>query len=195
MTNAPRGFLFKTIMTDAGPLAVAQFICIACKEVLNINNSNSGKEPGWFVAKATNQGWQADERRPNRCYCPKCLHSSTTLSTDITLAKEPKMEHKVPGAVRDPTIEERVRIRSYLDKSFDDKVGSYLDGMSDQEIGRLTNVPWAIVTKIREAAYGPIRTDPELVAIERKIKEMASAIEHLRNEFDTYKKQRMQKHG
>lgn len=63
---------------------------------------------------------------------------------------------------REPTGDQRVAIRNYLDKHFDDSVGCYLDGMSDQRIAELAGVPRVVVERIRESAYGPIRVSPEL---------------------------------
>ena len=67
------------------------------------------------------------------------------------------------------TPDERVAIRSHLDKHFDDGVGAYLDGMSDQRIAETVGVPRAAVERLREAAYGPIRVDPVIVALREKI--------------------------
>jgi hypothetical protein len=186
-----RGFSFKTVKVDGDrPHGVAQFTCALCKDVLNINNTGS-KEANWFVIKAVQHGWLADERNRSKTKCPKC-QAATTL---VQIAKPivPVIQGITtvkPIDVRDPTIEERVKIRNHLDKSFDDKIGMYLDDMSDQEIGRLTNVPWAIVAKIREAAYGPIRSDPVLVAMDKRIKELTTQIGTLRDEFEVYKRKK-----
>ena len=81
----------------------------------------------------------------------------------------PKPETPVAQAPRsvprEPTGDERFRIRGLLDSHFDDKAGCYLSDWSDQKIGTDLNLPWAIVAKIREAAYGPIRVDPEVAKL------------------------------
>lgn len=70
---------------------------------------------------------------------------------------------------RDPTPQERVKIRSVLDSYFDDAAGCWLDGYSDQKAGEEIGVPWALVTRIREAAYGPIRVDPEVAGLRAEL--------------------------
>ena len=70
---------------------------------------------------------------------------------------------------REASPQERVKIRSILDKHFDDGAGQWLDGYSDQRAGEEIGVPWALVTRIREAAYGPIRVDPEIGAIRAEL--------------------------
>lgn len=70
---------------------------------------------------------------------------------------------------RDPTYDERMRIRRILEECFDDKAGQWLEGLDDKKAGEKINVPWALVTRIREAAYGPIRVDAELVAIRQEM--------------------------
>ena len=67
---------------------------------------------------------------------------------------------------REATPQERVKIRAMLDKHFDDSAGQWLDGYSDQRAGEEIGVPWALLTRIREAAYGPIRVDPEIAALQ-----------------------------
>jgi hypothetical protein len=75
--------------------------------------------------------------------------------------------------LRDPTPEERMRIRRILDTRFDDGAGCWLDGYSDQKAGEEAKVPWAMVTRIREAAYGPIRVDPEIAALRAEMAQIA----------------------
>ena len=72
---------------------------------------------------------------------------------------------------RQPTQDQRLAIRNLLDRHFDDKAGCYIDGYSDQMIGKEAGVPWAMVTTIREAAYGPIRQDAGLGAVEKNLAE------------------------
>jgi hypothetical protein len=81
---------------------------------------------------------------------------------------------KPPAGLRDPTQAERLKIRSILDKAFDDNAGCWLDGYSDQKAGEEIGVPWALVTRIREAAYGPIRVDPEVAGILAALKSLTT---------------------
>ena len=191
-SNDERGFAFKVISTDAGVRRVAQFACVECGDCLDITN-NSGRSAEWFVIRARREGWAADARNRNKCYCPRCIDDQMKTKylapsqAALPLGPVP-VEARVPDAVfealkrelkhtreakegkqpmtaynapREPTIEERIKIRNLLDQHFDDSAGYYLDDMSDQKIGAEVNVPWAIVARMREAAYGPIRTDPE----------------------------------
>jgi len=78
--------------------------------------------------------------------------------------------------LREATPQERVKIRAVLDKSFDDAAGCWLDGYSDQKAGEEIGVPWAIVTRIREAAYGPIRVDPEVAGLRAELVQIGREI-------------------
>lgn len=84
-----------------------------------------------------------------------------------------------PNLPREPTAQERAKIRTALETHFDDATGCYLDGYSDQRIGTDLNLPWAMVTKIREAAYGPIRVDPEIAGLRAEMTAIGSKIEAL----------------
>lgn len=85
---------------------------------------------------------------------------------------------------RELTQEQRMKIRSLLDKHFDDKEGCYLPGddgsaMSDQAIGTAVGVPWGEVTKIREAAYGRIMVDPAIAALRAQMAEVERVVVEL----------------
>jgi hypothetical protein len=80
-------------------------------------------------------------------------------------------------AVPVPTQAQRLKIRDLLDNHFDDKAGAYLDNYSDEKIGAEVGIGHAAVTMIREAAYGPIRVDPELAALRAELKGLTQAIE------------------
>lgn len=81
--------------------------------------------------------------------------------------------------LREPSYEERLKIREALDKYFDDQAGCWLDDWSDQKAGAHANVPWAMVTRIREAAYGPIKVDPEVAAIRALLAQLSAEIKAL----------------
>lgn len=115
-------------------------------------------------------GWECDWSHPTRIACPSCVaeraarRGGDRIEDKVVTLQQPKAT-----TMAEPTQDQRLRIRALLDKHFDDAKGFYLDGYSDQRIGAEVNVPWAIVQKIREAAYGPIKGDPELDAIKAAI--------------------------
>lgn len=85
------------------------------------------------------------------------------------------------AAVREPTQQERIKVRQVIDQHFDDEAGFWLNGYSDQKAGEEIGVPWALVTRIREAAYGPIRVDPEVAALKMELaqigRELSAVVE------------------
>ncbi|MFM2150274.1 MAG: hypothetical protein RLZZ187_2580 [Pseudomonadota bacterium] len=91
------------------------------------------------------------------------------------------MPEKPVVGLREPTQQERIKIRQVLDQHFDDEAGCWLNGYSDQKAGEEIGLPWAMVTRIREAAYGPIRVDPEVAALRAELvqigRELASVTE------------------
>lgn len=84
-----------------------------------------------------------------------------------------------PIPIREATNDQRVLIRNLLDKHFDDAVGTYLDSMSDAAIAEKAGVPRVVVERIREAAYGPIKVDPEIQAIRTELAALKAAAEKL----------------
>ena len=88
---------------------------------------------------------------------------------------------KAVSLPREPTPNERLKIRGLLDLHFDDAVGNYLGGQSDAMIAEAVAVPRAIVERMREAAYGPIRANPEVVALQAEIAAVSCDIEAMKN--------------
>ena len=86
--------------------------------------------------------------------------------------------------LKDPTTDQRVKIRSLLDKHFDDGVGRYLDGFSDQKIADAVDVPRIIVEKMRETGWGPIKTDPELVNLSNQLADMEAKIGDIKTKIE-----------
>lgn len=82
------------------------------------------------------------------------------------------------------TTDQRVKIRSLLDKHFDDGVGRYLDGYSDQKIADAVGVPRVVVEGIREPGYGPIKIDPEIVRLMDEVSKMEIDMKSIKNRLD-----------
>lgn len=89
-----------------------------------------------------------------------------------------------PVAIRDATNDQRVRIRSLLDKHFDDSLGMYLDGKSDQAIADEVSVPRLIVERIRDAAYGPVKTTAEQQAQVAEIERLRAELKRISAEVE-----------
>lgn len=97
-----------------------------------------------------------------------------------------KQESVTPESsdAREPTPAERQRIRRRLDEVFDDSRGMYLDGESDQAIGRSLDLPWMMVRKIREAAYGPIVADEQVDKLRDDLRFAKGEVSRLQAEID-----------
>lgn len=178
---------------------VARYTCSKCPATFDITlRRGTTLEPEPIAKHARRAGWEIGTRASAH-RCPDCQRRGKGRQAIIEAALSKGMERvetaapptpapptteapkenpmassatplKPAGALpRDPTSAERVKIRGLLDKHFDDASGCYLDGYSDQRVGAEVGVPWAIVAKMREAAYGPIRVDPELQALRADI--------------------------
>lgn len=77
------------------------------------------------------------------------------------------------------TPAQKAAVRNLLDKHFDDAAGRYLEGYTDERIAKDLNIPWAFVTQLREAAYGPLKSDPEVDALRKEAASLASKLAHL----------------
>ena len=82
----------------------------------------------------------------------------------------------VPVKPRTLTAAERTGVRKLLDSHFLDEEGRYIDGYNDQRIGEEVGVPWALVTAMRETAYGPLRADPRVDQLRRELVDLRERV-------------------
>lgn len=164
-TWAPKHtFETKMVLKNGNMREVAQFVCVECGERGEVDTGGS-LAPDVIQTKAARLGWKLDARKSGRTYCPQCAGPRKKVET-------PKPEAPVPTPpipIREATNDQRVLIRNLLDKHFDDAVGTFLDGMTDATIAEKAGVPRVVVERIREAAYGPIKVDPEIQAIRTEL--------------------------
>jgi len=89
----------------------------------------------------------------------------------------------ITAELREPTPAEKRAIRAALDANFDEDKGAYLTGWSDQRVGETCNLPWRMVEKLRESAYGPLRVDPVIVAVQAELAALKASNEKLLGEL------------
>ena len=94
----------------------------------------------------------------------------------------------VEKSTRPLTSNEKSKIRSLLDLHFDDEKGAYIDNYSDQRIGKELDIPWASVTQIREAAYGPIREDERFMKLRNDLTNAENVLAELKRRLDDLEK-------
>jgi hypothetical protein len=174
--------------------------CIECGKRHEVHWNTGGADPAFVDKKMRGLGWHFDAHKPKNCVCPECITGKVTEepndmkttnttppnSTDNNPSgyRPPdkgdtalvNIVHNARGTTQEPpvprtlTAHERTKVRQLLDGHFDELKGQYLEGYDDKRIGEECNVPWALVTQIRELAYGPIKEDPEKVAFRAEAK-------------------------
>lgn len=158
------------------PRFVHRLVCACCGAHTEYSLHTKPKSELVIPPSAKMAGWNS---KAGRVECPRCSEKGpghepapwqSQLATIHILpnAKGTPMADK-PVTLREPTQQERIKVRQVLDQHFDDEAGCWLNGYSDQKAGEEIGVPWAMVTRIREAAYGPIRIDPETAALKMEI--------------------------
>lgn len=177
--HRPLSYDILQIRETGGPRTIARIWCAACGDTLDLTLT-ANRHADNVERRAKAKGWDCDKNRASRTICPDCkaapparikpampvaskaCRSATAAKSAVpTVNMEPPMTAITP-AVRPATPDERMRIRHKLDGVFDDAKGMYLDGYSDQRVAEELKLPRKMIEQIREAAYGPIRTDPEI---------------------------------
>lgn len=213
-----RGLSYDVLQVRDGgqPRTVARVWCSGCTEHLDLT-INSSHNPERIEQQARAKGWDCDKNRASWNRCPACkamdkarskgepaakaaepIPAATDATARVSQAAAPQPAPTAPlGAketamttttVRAPTPDERTRVRHKLDGVFDDSNGMYLDGYSDQKVADDLKLPRKIVEQIREAAYGPIRTDPEIEQLRADITDLLTKASGLANRLAEVKK-------
>jgi hypothetical protein len=171
---------------DRQQLAVV-FACSSCGREHAERFPGGRMSPEHAAKRARRAGWIAEPDRASGSVCPECQAARRERAPgerpepkkEPAVSVTPMITAQVPPTLREPTQQERMKIRSALDQHFDDAAGCYLAGYSDQRIGTELNVPWAMIAKIREAAYGPIKVDPEIAGLRAEVTGLGAKIEAL----------------
>ncbi len=183
MTNREVAGSLKTILLyECAKCAVSDFVTVKTGAPLQIENSNNTMRY---------RGWAIHRSKKSKVYCPTCKDAASENDVDSELKKvltivvpilapPEQQETSVASAstaavspIRPMTGDMRLAIRNALDLHFDDKKGQYLEGMSDDKIAVQLGIPRIHVETIREAAWGPIKIDPEVSAIMKEISELS----------------------
>ena len=198
MKTRPLSYDILQLRDTNGPRTVARLWCAQCGETLDLTLTTSHHADG-VERMARAKGWDCDKNRPRRTLCPDCkarprpLASPTNVKNrgfappvKVAMPKptKPTIRKELPmttPALRPATPDERMRIRHKLDEVFDDSKGMYLDGYSDQRVAEDLKLPRKMIEQIREAAYGPIRTDPEIEQLRTDITALVAQASTLAN--------------
>lgn len=177
-----------SVTVDGRIVPHAQIKCSLCDNK-QLHRLPPGHVPRAVVARYFSAGgWDTDVRAVR---CPTCVRERRKGESP----KQPE-EVEVPMVdvvplPRKLSADEKFKVRTLLDKQFDETKGVYLADYSDQRIGKEADVPWANVRDIREAAYGPIKAVPVmdgLLSENRALTEIAADLarrsEELRAKVD-----------
>jgi hypothetical protein len=169
----------------------ARFTCVECSETLDLTVTG-GLNPEALANTAKHKGWDADSYQPQATLCPECKTKTPVHDTDSELKKtearmatQPALPQPVVP-IREATAEQRIAIRSLLEANFDEELGVYSPGFSDQHIAEMCDVPRIVVERIRNAAYGPIRVSAETVAVRTEIVSLTEKLNTLQRDADAW---------
>lgn len=174
------------------PRSAARIRCASCDASEMVTVRPKEGDPEITVKRFLALGWRADPWKRSHCVCPACLARQKPNDTDseirnlrvVSMTEPKKTATDILTETREATPAEKAAIRRRLDEVFDDAAGMYLEGQSDQSLGTSLNIPWALVRRVREAAYGPIRTDPQLEKARGDLQTLSADLSALRVRVD-----------
>jgi hypothetical protein len=181
----PLAYSFRNTNRGGGRSQDAVAVCATagCNQEVGVT-WNKQNNPRSIAEKIRREGWEIDPNHQGKNACPSCIANRRTRRAGESIKTpqgEKDMKTAVNGeatalAVRELTHDERFNVRCGLDEHFDDKAGAYLNGYSDQRLGADLSLPWAAVAKLREAAYGPLKSNTELAAIGSDLRNLERAV-------------------
>lgn len=152
--------------------------CIRCAFVGRVRDSSRSGLPAEVCERKFRQlGWE--HPTPAGGICPKCATASKATQQhpaekDQPMAAEPPKE---------PTINDRRRIREALDAHYIEERGCYRQAFSDKSLAAKLNVPAKWVADLREAnGYGPDANE-EASAAAAEVKELRKLLTQFQDDF------------
>ena len=179
---APPGDLRSTAITS----------CAKCGNEGKIIIAGMGNNPEKIEKLYIRLGWDYQRFSPGQCICAKCVKQREIRATEevtrprpveapglrtaqvvqaLNPQKEPTMRSSSRGdvGIKSLTPEQKSKLRSELDSTFDDSVGRYLEGNSDHKISEKLDIARTIVQEFRENFYGELQDDPEISAFRQQL--------------------------
>lgn len=199
LKEALRGSFYRFVAIKVGSkyLPHAQAVCGGCGAQGAVVPEEKDAPSSMIARQFRELGWEVTNKT-GAIRCPKCIKeadgaylsaiAAVRSANEQVLKLEPKESTAMPTTATVSTIapvprklspDEKLRVRNLLDKQFDESKGAYVTGYSDQRVGEEANVPWASVRELREAAYGPLRSVPELEALRGEAERVVAAAKAL----------------
>lgn len=113
------------------------------------------RSKGWYVAN-----------KETYSLCPKCIKN-----------EEEKKEVVKEVSQSGEAMRRQKKLYDILDAHFDVEKGAYEEGWDDKAVAVATELSESYVVKVREEVYGPLKMNPELVALGSEIELMRKTIE------------------
>ncbi|MFC0633278.1 hypothetical protein [Brevundimonas balnearis] len=158
---------------EAGAYRRFQLVaCGACGFIGRLHDATAtGMPPELAKRKFQQMGWSIGQKA-SQDHCPRCVEGRAK-SNPKPVPQEPMMVEPP----RQPTLDDRRRIREALFAHYDEESGRYSKAHSDRSVAAALKVPFAWVSQVREAlGFGPDRNEAadawhgEIKAIREAIK-------------------------
>ena len=177
-----RPLTYQVRSAPEGGRARLHAVCAQCGREGTVPLGGTTHSPDATAKLFRREGWEFDPHTPRKCVCPSCVAERIKARKGAPMSAKPAPKALPPEKTSlSPT--EKAAVRLLLDKHFDDAAGKYLDGYSDQRIGRECKVPWSLVTHMREAAYGEIRVDETAESLRADVAKLRADISQLRDKI------------
>ncbi len=157
------------------PHAVAR--CSRCQTDTALAMPRDGHNPEGVEKMFAREGWKFGAWSKGANACAACVKRAEAARKQSEGGVVVHINSRTPAAPATATIvaekvaavspAKRKQIRDLLDGNFDEEKGLYLDGYSDAKVAGEVDVPEAVVREVRETAFGPIKSSPELDVLRR----------------------------
>lgn len=156
------GIAFRTRLVEGRPTEFLVMSCCNCgAEEEFVNKATSPTE--YVVKRVERAGWKFMSRHHK---CPECAkkerEKDMKTNNVVAIKSEPQIASK-------EVLKKQRELYDLLDSTFDVEAGRYNGGGSDEALADLTGLSKAYVAEVREAAYGPIKVDQELLKLAQRI--------------------------
>lgn len=169
------------------PARMAELFCRHCGATHRRNAPpNTPREA--LAKKFAQDGWRVGTTTAD---CPDCQAGRKAHRTDPEkeIRAMTAKQKEALDQVREPTRAENLKILEALIGCFqvtdaENGAGRYLDGCTDQSVGKELDLPWRMVAMVRERHFGAVLPPDEVTALQNEIDTLKSMVADLQGKQD-----------
>lgn len=184
----------RNLESHGGPVRVQVIRCSSgdCNAESYVLVSKKHPFPPEFLRKKfSKEGWKIP-KKVDKSICPKCVQGKEQSKNQCEAddmgknigSADSGLHPEDATATREPSRSQKREIVEALNDYYDSNAERYTEGMTDQELGRLLDLPWRWIADIRDDLFGPEGGNEEIDKFHTAVQGLESMVKNWHEELN-----------